>query len=351
MASSLINSHEALLRNQHHLAGRVLILGLQDPDLLGRLAAGGCAMSEHHGVCQRARLMASEVWQLAEGYDDPVLQPGMADTVVIFLPKARQELNLRLALGRSTLADGGQLLLVGEKREGIAGAVKQLRGLDSAAGKLDSARHCQVWQARPSPADFNLADWLGWHRVEVAGTALEVAGLPGIFSDGHLDEGTRLLLETLANHPLPGPVLDFACGAGTIGAWLAAREDGSLVIDGVDVQAQALYCARQTYQRHDVRGQILAGDGLPESLGRYAAIVTNPPFHTGVRTDTSMTTEFLRQVSRHLSGNGELVLVANRFLPYPELIKRQFAGFDVLAEDNRFRVYRATGPRQGTLQP
>lgn len=179
----------------------------------------------------------------------------------------------------------------------------------------------------------------------MAGTALEVAGLPGIFSDGHLDEGTRLLLETLAKRPLVGPVLDFACGAGTIGAWLSAYHGDDLEVDGVDVQAQAVYCARQTYQRHGVRGRIIASDGLPDGLGRYATIVTNPPFHTGVRTDSSMTTEFLGQASRHLSARGELIMVANRFLPYPELIKAEFAGFEVLAENSRFRVYRAFGPR------
>lgn len=341
MASSLLNSHQALLRNQAELTGTLVVLGLQDPDLLLQLPAGGVAMSEHQGVLERARLTAPPAWQLAYGYDDPRLQPGIAQTLVVFLPKARAELDLRLALGRSLLAPGGKLLLLGEKREGIAGAVKQLRGLDPVATKLDSARHCQLWQARPEPAPFDLEDWLAWHPIEVAGTSLDIAGLPGIFSDGQLDEGTRLLLQTLAQRPVAGPVLDFACGAGTIGAWLAARQGKDLSIDGIDVQAQAVYCARFTYQRHGVAGQIIAADGLPESLGRYATVVTNPPFHTGVRTDTSMTSRFLQEVSRHLTGDGQLILVANRFLPYPELLDQQFGASTVLAENSRFRVYQA----------
>ncbi|MDX1633356.1 MAG: methyltransferase [Marinobacter sp.] len=345
MAQGPTNSHQALLRNRQYLEGRLLVLGLQDPDLLAGLPAGGLAMSEHQGVCQQARQMAPSSWQVAFGYNDPALQTARADTVVVFLPKARQELDLRLALARAALVDGGKVLVIGEKREGIAGAVKQLRSLDGAAVKLDSARHCQVWQARPAPAPFSLEEWLRWHRVEVAGTAVEVAGLPGIFSDGHLDEGTRLLLEALAARPLPGPVLDFACGAGTIGAWLAGHHGDNFLVDGIDVQAQAVFCARQTYQRQGVAGAIIAADGLPPDLGRYAAVVTNPPFHTGVRTDASMTTQFLQQVSRHLTASGELVLVANRFLPYPELIQSRFRAFEVLAEDSRFRVYRASGPR------
>ncbi len=346
MVSGLVNSHQALLRNLGTLSGPVAILGLQQAELLASMPAGGIAMTEHQGVVQHARATAPQGWRLAFGYDDPGLEPAQAQTVVVFLPKARQELDLRLALARSLLASGGKLLLIGEKKEGIAGAVKQLKNLDSAAQKLDSARHCQVWQARPTPAEFSLAQWLSWHRIEVAGAALDIAGLPGIFSDGHLDEGTRLLLETLAGRPIAGPVLDFACGAGTIGAWLAVRQGGDLVVDGVDVQAQAVFCARQTYQRQNLSGQIIASDGLPDALGRYRLIVSNPPFHTGVRTDTSMTSDFLQQARSHLAANGELVLVANRFLPYPELISRQFAVFEVLAENSRFRVYRAAGPRK-----
>lgn len=160
MASGLTNSHEALLRNQHHLSGQVVLLGLQDAELLRRLAGPGHAMSEHQGVFHEALQAAPQSWQPAHGYDDARLLNARADTVVIFLPKARQELDLRLALARATLSEGGKLLLIGEKREGIAGAIKQLKTLDSNASKLDSARHCQLWQARPGPAPFNLSDWL-----------------------------------------------------------------------------------------------------------------------------------------------------------------------------------------------
>ncbi len=34
-------------------------------------------------------------------------------------------------------------------------------------------------------------------------------------------------------------------------------------------------------------------------------------------------------------------MVANAFLPYPDLLERAFGGFEILADDRRFRVYRA----------
>lgn len=339
--SSLPNSHAALLKNQAQLTAPLALIGLSDPALLSRLPAPGTVVCDHYGAYQNVCSVSG--WQPLFGYFEESAAEGTAGTVVVFMPKAKAELALRLKRAASMVRAGGQILLVGEKREGIAGAVKQLQALAPKAWKVDSARHCQVWLADMAATGAPLVqdDWLSWHTVDVAGTMVDVAGLPGIFSDGRLDDGTRMLLETLASDPLAGgSVLDFACGAGVIGGWLQAR-GFSGVVDGVDVQAQAVTCASQTYQRCGAAGEIMAGDGLDGVQGRYQSIVTNPPFHTGVRIDTSMTSRFLQQVSAHLNRGGELRLVANSFLPYEPLIREHVGPCDVIRQDKRFTVYRA----------
>lgn len=344
--SVMPNSHEALIRNRSRLSGRVALLGVGTPALLAELPAGGMAMSEHAG--QAAALATQDHWQSCFGYDDPGLTTSAFDTVVVFLPKSRSELDLRLSLARWLLAPGARVILVGEKKEGIAGAVKQLKAVAPDASKVDSARHCQVWEAAniEPVADFDLSSWREWHSVSHAGCSIDVCGLPGIFSHGELDGGTALLLETLVTSPLKAErILDFACGAGVIGAWYQAwqRAQGQSpsVVDGVDVQSQAVICARATYERAGARGDIMASDGLADVDGLWSAIVTNPPFHSGVKTDTSMTENFLREVSRHLKSRGELRLVANTFLPYESVIKRFIGPVERLYEDRRFTVYRA----------
>ncbi|TGN41273.1 methyltransferase [Marinobacter confluentis] len=350
--SALPNSHQALLKNSDCLVGRTVFLGLSDPGLLDRIAGNGLVMTENAGTL--ALLQSSHPdWQAAFGYDDPILGPGLADTVAIFMPKSRTELSLRLALAVWLVADGGRVLLVGEKKEGIAGGVRQMKEVLPESGKLDSARHCQVWQAKGVStsrfSEFRLADWVKWHTVESNALAIEVAGLPGIFSDGELDAGTALLLDTLARSPLvPGRALDFACGAGVIGAWLQtlqARDGGDAYpVEGLDVQFQAVTCARLTYDRAGAQGTIAASDGLPASAGPWQSVVTNPPFHTGVRTDMSVTERFLESVSRHLVKGGELRLVANRFLPYRPLIEQHIGRASVLAENTKFVVWSAFKP-------
>lgn len=344
--SALPNSHQALLKNSDRLSGRLALLGVTDPGLLDQINATGLAVTEN--AATHALLNSRHSWTIAFGYDDPELVPGGADTVVVFLPKSRSELALRLSLALWLVAESGRLILVGEKKEGIAGAVTQLRQKLPQSAKIDSARHCQVWQADAvSPStSFRLGDWVQWHSVESNGVTLDVAGLPGIFSDGELDAGTAMLLDTLARKPLPpGSSLDFACGAGVIGGWWqrfqAQRSDAVYPVDGVDVQFQAVTCARATYGRAGAEGRIAASDGLSAVEGQYHAVVTNPPFHTGLRTDTSITEEFLQSVSRHLVRGGELRLVANRFLPYEASIRRLIGPATVLAEDTKFVVWSA----------
>ncbi|MDX1816181.1 MAG: class I SAM-dependent methyltransferase [Marinobacter sp.] len=344
--SALPNSHEALLRNRHRLTGRIGLLGVRDARLLSHFETPGLAFTDHAGVYES--IASVDGWLAAFGYDDGTLQAGSIDSVVVFLPKARAELDLRLTLALWLAAPGALLMLIGEKKEGIAGAVKQLKALAPSAAKVDSARHCQVWCAddvRPS-ASFDLSDWLSWSRVSHRDTSVDVAGLPGVFSLGRLDEGTSLLLDSLMERPLHADrILDFACGAGVIGSWLQVRQrdtgQAMTPVDGVDVQSQALICARETYRRNGCEGVIEPSDGLTGIQGAWDAIVTNPPFHTGIKTDTSMTERFLESVSNHLKPGGELRLVANHFLPYEEPMKRHLTGVERVLESGRFTVYRA----------
>ncbi|WP_339806660.1 class I SAM-dependent methyltransferase [uncultured Marinobacter sp.] len=339
--TALTNASQALLRNRDLLQGRVGFIGLTGPGLLAELSfsESPLVICEHAGTF--ARLQAADRCQPVFGYRADC--PGSLDTVVLFVPKAKAALTMQLALAASLLTRGGGLVVVGEKKEGIAGAVRQLQAIAPDASKQDSARHCQVWLAHPPQTGqpFVAEQWLSWHQAEVAGTDIPVADFPGIFSAGRLDEGTRRLLATLAEQPPRGAVLDFACGSGVIGAWLQTRYPDLGPVDGVDVQAQAIDCARQTYARNSASGELVASDGLPAELGYYRSIITNPPFHTGVRTDTSMTETFLRQVRAHLLPGGELRLVANRFLPYVSLLEEGVGPVRILAEDGRFVVYQA----------
>lgn len=337
----MINTHDVLLRNRDAVSGRLGLLGLTDAAILPELPVdGGVVMTEHYGIYRGWSGMAK--WTPVFGYRAEALAADSLDTAVVFMPKSRLELELRLALAGHMTKAGGQLLLIGEKKEGIAGGARVLETVMPNAYKIDSARHCQVWQVEvpAGMTGFDLDAWLSWHHVRVADSELAIAGLPGIFSDGRLDEGTARLIESFEDSLPKGKVLDFACGAGVVGVWLA-RKAPDIRLDAVDVQFQAVHCARETLERAGIQGQVWPSDGLSSVEGQYDLLVSNPPFHTGVRTDTSMTEAFLRDAAKHLVRGGELRIVANTFLPYPELIQRYIGPCETLSQDQRFSVYRA----------
>lgn len=339
----MLNTHDVLLRNLDQLSGRIALIGLEEASVLPHLSGQGLSgvmLTENFGVYSGWQSMES--WCGVFGYQDESLISNSFDGAVVFMPKSRQELAMRLALAADLVTERGTVLLIGGKKEGIAGGAKLLADRLSDTWKRDSARHCQVWQATVpsgSPA-FKLGDWQTWHQIDVAGTALEAAGLPGIFSDGRLDEGTRRLLETFEEEPAATSLLDFACGAGVVSGWLATRFP-KLSVDAVDVQSQALACTEWTLEKAGINHSVWSSDGFSEVSKKYPLIVSNPPFHDGMRTDTSMAEAFVRDMAKHLSRGGELRLVANSFLPYQEVIAHYIGPCEILSEDRRFKVCRA----------
>jgi 16S rRNA (guanine1207-N2)-methyltransferase len=152
-----------------------------------------------------------------------------------------------------------------------------------------------------------------------------------VFAHGRIDEGTRHLLEVLAL-PSGARALDVGCGNGVIGAWLSA---GGVECDSVDVDAVAVEAATRT------AGRAWASDIYSDVGGPYDAIVTNPPFHSGVRTTSAVAIRMIEGAPTQLVPGGEMWLVANRFLDYRTPLKEAFSHVEMAFEDNKFRVYRA----------
>ena len=81
--------------------------------------------------------------------------------------------------------------------------------------------------------------------------------------------------------------------------------------------------------------------GFSDAPKDLNAIVSNPPFHQGIHTHYD-TSEVLCQTAKlHLKNNGELWIVANRFLNYPTLIAQSFTQCMVKADQQGFKVLYA----------
>lgn len=324
---------EVLLRQAELFAGNVLLAGLPADGLLGELPqARGWSWHWHEHSALTARYPGRSQF----GTQVPE-QPFAA--AVLFLPKSRELTDYLLASLAARLP-GAPLYLVGEKRAGIERAAKQLEPFGRPR-KLDSARHCQLWQVTVdnTPAAPDLETLARRYPVATQDGELQVVSLPGVFSHGRLDVGSRLLLEHIDGLP-QGAVLDFGCGAGVLGAALQRRYPHSQ-LHLLDVDAFAVASSRLTLAANGLEAQVQAGRGIADAPHDLAAIVSNPPFHQGVHTDYQATEQLLRDAAHHLRPGGELRLVANSFLRYAPLIEQHLGPCRVLAERDGFRIYSA----------
>lgn len=324
---------EVLLRQAQLFQGPLLLAGLPADDLLGQL-------SEAHGWCWHAGeqnvLQERFEGRSAFGVEAPEVPFSAA---VLFLPKSRDLANYLLNALASRLG-GKQLFVVGEKRGGIEGASKQLHAFGTPR-KLDSARHCQLWQVQVDtpPAPVSLQSLAQHYQLPIGDTPLNVVTLPGVFSHGRLDRGSALLLEHL-DGLTQGHVLDFGCGAGVLGAAIKRRYPQNTVTM-LDVDAFAAASSRLTLAANGLDAEVIVGDGIDAAPRHLDAILSNPPFHSGVHTDYLASETMLQKAAKHLKKGGELRLVANSFLRYQPLIEKHLGICAVLAQGQGFKVYRA----------
>lgn len=324
---------EVLLRQAELFQGSVLLAGLPADDLLGQLPQAH-GWTWHAG--DQAMLEARFAGRNQHGVDVPDVA---FDAAVLFLPKSRELAAYLLNALASRLA-GRELYLVGEKRGGIEGAAKQLQAFGKPR-KLDSARHCQLWQVtvENAPQAKPLESLAERFELELADGPLNIVSLPGVFSHGRLDRGTALLLEHLDGLPV-GHVLDFGCGAGVIGSIIKRRYPDSQVTL-LDVDAFAVASSRLTLAANGLQGEVISGDGIDAAPRDLQVILSNPPFHTGVHTNYQASENLLKKSAEHLRSGGEIRLVANTFLRYQPFIQEALGNCRTLTEAGGFRVYQA----------
>lgn len=321
-----------LLRHPFLLAGDVYALGVPGSELAPLGVRRGWSPDAHERAVAPFAL-------------DAGLEPSArAEVALVYLPKgnARRDHVLDLA---GTIAP--KLVLVGCNDAGIKTARKLVTARATGPVLSEHGNHAQVVVTSLSTAVPKLRE----KRFEVrvggegdAGDVLTLVSLPGVFSEGRLDDATRMLLDAIT-WPTRGRVLDLGCGAGPIGL-SAKRRVPALDVTLVDVDDYAIEATRRSATLNALDVYVRSSDGYAALNGeRFDSIVTNPPFHRGVGTEYDITRGFVNEAPAHLRPDGAFWLVANAFLPWDEPLRARFAAVDVIARDRRFILYRATRPR------
>lgn len=263
---------------------------------------------------------------------------GKADLIVYYWTKNKQEVQFQLMQLLANSQEEQEILIIGENRCGVRSVEKILAPFGDIA-KIDSARRCGLYhfslKKRPH---FSLNTfWKTYQHPQLSG--LTIYSLPGVFSANELDTGSALLLSSLTQ-PIKGKVLDLGCGAGVIGSMIKKTNPRS-IITMTDIHAMALESARKTLAENQLEGEVFPSDVFSNIEEKFDFIISNPPFHDGIDTAYRAVEALITQAKWHLNQGGELRIVANAFLPYPNLLQQHFGEFEVLAQTSKFKVYSA----------
>jgi 16S rRNA (guanine1207-N2)-methyltransferase len=164
----------------------------------------------------------------------------------------------------------------------------------------------------------------------------------GVFSRGHVDTGTNLLLR--ADLPLAstGHLLDLGAGAGPI-ALAMARRSPDATVWAVDVNSRARdLCVRNAQRNGITNVQVAAPGDVPPEI-RFATIWSNPPVRIGKPAMRALILEWLTR----LDEGGTAYLVVQKHLGADSLQRwLQAEGFptDRIASKSGFRLLTVATP-------
>ncbi|MFC6154307.1 class I SAM-dependent methyltransferase [Nocardioides yefusunii] len=173
--------------------------------------------------------------------------------------------------------------------------------------------------------------------TQVWGHELTFNSGSGVFSRGHLDHATAIMLDAM-EPPAMGQFLDLGCGYGPIGIAIAKAVPIARVM-GVDVNERAVLLANENAKLNGVEGTFAAA--TPENIPTdyvFDEIWTNPPIRIGKEALHELLLTWLPR----LAPGGRMISVVGKQLGGDSLqrwLTEQGWPTERLASEKRFRVF------------
>ncbi|MDX8476939.1 class I SAM-dependent methyltransferase [Mesorhizobium sp. VK24D] len=258
------------------------------------------------------------------------------DAALVLAGRHRGQNELRIAEALERTLPGGLIVVAGGKDDGIDSLRKRINALVPLEASLPKHHGVAFW--------FRRAGAEAGQALRAANPDLVVEGrfrtAPGMFSFDRIDTGSKLLAANLPND-LSGNVADFCAGWGYLAAEVAVRSTRLSGLDLYEADFEALEAARLNV-RAPMEPRFFWTDLLTETVERrYDAIVMNPPFHSGRAAEPGIGAGIIRVASKALKPGGRLFMVANRQLPYEQVLAAAFSSHAEIARDGMFKVLSA----------
>lgn len=326
----------------------------QTGDILFLRARAGAALNDapcERILCRQSYLPFAQEISLSKMRLDRSGAPkpeGAFPMILALPPRQRDAARGLLAEAVAALARGGIVVAALANNEGARSVEDDLAALTGDVLSR-SKNKCRVFWAMNDRARINrplLAEWQALTEPRrIAAAGFPGGGFwtrPGLFAWDRIDAGSALLAAHLPGD-LAGHGADLGCGYGYLAAEVLTRTGGVTALDLYDAEAEALALARRNiapladghaleFFWHDVTG------GLHRA---YDFIVSNPPFHVTREDRADLGQAFIAAAAKSLRAGGRFLLVANRHLPYERGLAAAFAGTQILADADGYKVIEA----------
>ncbi len=265
--------------------------------------------------------------------------------VLVLLPRQRDEARALLARAITLTQPGGQVVGCLSNSEGARSGEADLASLTGTVSSL-SKHKCRVFWSTPLGSQVNqklVNEWLQLDTPRPISDARFISR-PGLFAWNRIDPASALLAHALPAD-LSGHAADLGAGFGYLSVALLNRCPGISAIDLYEAEARALVLAKHNLHDYQSRAQLgFYWHDVTQGLSqRYQVIISNPPFHTQGRADRpDIGKRFIAAAAAALLPGGQLWLVANRHLPYEEILTSSFGQIRIVAQQDGFKIIATT---------
>jgi 16S rRNA (guanine1207-N2)-methyltransferase len=250
---------------------------------------------------------------------------------------------------QSKLRNGAGFYLIAKVSRGAKSYMQKLTDTIGPAKVVKRSGGYWLMRAERSPLrsaqKVDLSAYEHIVETELRGRKYRFFTRAGVFSRKEMDEGTRLLIESMDVLPR-NSVIDIGCGYGAIGIAAANLASVGRVVM-VDTSARAVECASRNIRAHHLnharksgkpRVEAVIGDRFdPVSGERFDRVLSNPPFHAGV----DVLYPLVDEAYGHLRFHGRIYLVLMRYVGIKRHLEKVFGNCQVVAQSEKYTVLMA----------
>ncbi|MEP4890332.1 MAG: methyltransferase [Aliiglaciecola sp.] len=163
-----------------------------------------------------------------------------------------------------------------------------------------------------------------------------------VFARQQIDIGARLLIDNLPDCTAK-TVVDLGCGNGVLGLCILKRYADAQVIF-MDESYMAVASAKLNVQNNlpeeTHRARFIVSNCMEEleNNPQVDKVICNPPFHQLNTITDHIANQMFEDARSALKKGGELRIIGNRHLEYPQKLKRLFGGYNVISSDKKFSI-------------